>query len=111
MASQQMARSRRRRLGGLDLNDLYGCLRVAEGSSEDSNGGDADSQSESSNRATPGSQVRVSWKCFLQMPKVALRSPGTGRKKEALEEGVLPGGLLNLNWLNHWLVHARCSKV
>jgi len=42
----------------------------SQGSSEDSNGGDGDSQSESSNRAT---------------------SPGTGRKKEAFEEGVLPG--------------------
>ncbi|CAE6957888.1 unnamed protein product [Symbiodinium sp. CCMP2592] len=42
----------------------------SQGSSEDSNPGDGDSQSESSNRAA---------------------SPGTGRKKEAFEEGVLPG--------------------
>ncbi|CAE6971399.1 unnamed protein product [Symbiodinium natans] len=42
----------------------------SQGSSEDSNPGDGDSQSEASNRAT---------------------SPGTGRKKEAFEEGVLPG--------------------
>eukprot|EP00434_Breviolum_minutum_P024609 symbB.v1.2.021732.t1/scaffold1896.1/size96813/3 len=50
-----------------------GSQQKAEGSSEDSNGGDGgdgDWQSESSNRAT---------------------SPGTGRKKEAFEEGVLPG--------------------
>ena len=74
---------------------MWSCLAVqgSQGSSEDSNPGDGDSQSEASNRATPATKNRFidTWTRTCRAHS-HIRSPGTGRKKEAFEEGVLPGG-------------------